>query len=110
MKECGTLKREIIRLSLEYLRDVLRDNTEDYGDYLVEEGEFRFCPRDGTHIPADRVSEWNMTKGGGGKIRFFDKAAAIALARSVGVVERHAGTETGDLSEDAPFGGQACDR
>ena len=64
----------------------------------------------GAEIPADRVSEWNMTKGGGGKIRFFDKAAAIALARSVGVFDLNEEYETEDLSDDALFGDQASDR
>ncbi len=98
------MQKEIIRLTLEYLRDILQDNTADYGDYRVEDGEFRFCPREGTHIPADRVSEWNMTKSGGGKIRFFDKAAAIALARSIGVFETRPEEETEDFSDEALFG------
>ncbi len=104
LKENGTLQREIIKLTLEYLRDILQDNTADYGDYRVEDGEFRFCPRDGTHIPADRVSEWSMTKSGGGKIRFFDKAAAIALARSIGVFDTVQEDETEDFSDNALFG------
>ncbi len=104
LKENGTLQREIIRLTLEYLRDILQDNTAEYGDYRVEDGEFRFCPREGTHIPADRVSEWSLTKSGGGKIRFFDKAAAIALARSIGVFDGVREEETEDLSDEALFG------
>ena len=104
LKEYGKLRGEITQLALEYLRDVLRDTTEDYGDYRVEDGEFRFCPRDGTHIPADRVSEWSMTKSGGGKVRFFDKAQAIALARSIGVFNIEEGSETEDLSDEALFG------
>ena len=104
LKEYGTLRGEIIRLALEYLKDVLEDNSEDYGDYRVEDGEFRFCPKDGTHIPADRVSEWNVSKSGGGKIRFFDKAAAIALARSIGVFDLQESEETEDLSDEALFG------
>ena len=94
-----------MRLALEYLKEILQDNTADYGDYRVEDGEFRFCPRDGMHIPADRVSEWSLSKSGGGKIRFFDKAAAIALARSIGVFDTPAGEETEDLSDEALFGG-----
>ena len=70
LKDYGTLRAEIIRLTLEYLRDILRDDTADYGDYRVEDGEFRFCPKDGMHLPADRVSEWSLTKSGGGKVRF----------------------------------------
>lgn len=104
LKEYRTLRGEIARLALQYLRDVLQDNTEDYGDYRVEDGEFRFCPREGTHIPADRVSEWNLSKTGGGKIRFFDKASAIALARSIGVFNEEESTETEDLSDEALFG------
>lgn len=94
---------------MEYLRDILQDNTADYGDYRVEDGEFRFCPREGTHIPADRVSEWNLTKSGGGKIRFFDKASAIALARSIGVFESDDGEEMEDLSDEALFGAPESD-
>lgn len=94
---------------MEYLRDVLQDNTADYGDYRVEDGEFRFCPRDGIHLPADRVSEWNLTKSGGGKVRFFDKAQAIALARSIGVFEEESGEETEDLSDEALFGASESD-
>lgn len=45
-----------------------------------------------------------MTKSGGGKVRFFDKAQAIALARSIGVYETETGEETEDLSEEALFG------
>ena len=71
MKEHGQLRNEIVTLTLKYLKDVLEDNTENYGDYRVENGEFRFCPKEGTHIPADRVSEWSLTKSGGGKIRFL---------------------------------------
>ena len=100
LKEYRTLRGEIAKLALEYLQD----NTADYGDYRVEDGEFRFCPRDGMHIPADRVSEWSLTKSGGGKIRFFDKAAAIALARSIGVFDASKGEETEDLSDEALFG------
>ena len=109
LKEYGTLRSEITRLALEYLRDVLQDNTADYGDYRVEDGEFRFCPRDGIHLPADRVSEWSLTKSGGGKVRFFDKAQAIALARSIGVFEENTGEETEDLSDEALFGAPESD-
>ena len=98
------MRGDIARLALEYIKDILEDNTADYGDYRVEDGEFRFCPRDGMHIPADRVSEWSLTKSGGGKIRFFDKAAAIALARSIGVFDALSGEETEDLSDAALFG------
>ena len=98
------MRGEITRLALEYLRDVLQDNTADYGDYRVEDGEFRFCPRDGIHLPADRVSEWSLSKSGGGKVRFFDKAQAIALARSIGVFEISEEAETEDLSEQVLFG------
>lgn len=89
---------------MEYLKTILQDDTADYGDYRVEDGEFRFCPRDGMHVPADRVSEWSMTKSGGGKIRFFDKAAAIALAKSIGVFDLTTGEETEDFSDNALFG------
>ena len=91
-------------MTLEYLRDILKDNTADYGDYRVEDGEFRFCPREGIHLPADRVSEWSLTRSGGGKVRFFDKAQAIALARSIGVFDTDPDEETEDLSDDALFG------
>lgn len=104
MEEYGTLKGEIVRLALQYLRDILQDHTADYGDYRVEDGEFRFCPKEGMHIPADRVSEWSLTKSGGGKVRFFDKAQAIALARSIGVFDRETDGETEDLSNEALFG------
>ncbi len=104
LKDYGTLRTEIARLALQYLKEVLEDDTADYGDYRVEDGEFRFCPRDGVHVPADRVSEWNLTKSGGGKIRFFDKAAAISLARSIGVFDTPSQEETEDLSDEALFG------
>ena len=89
---------------MEYIKTILQDDTADYGDYRVEDGEFRFCPKDGTHVPADRVSEWNMTKSGGGKIRFFDKAAAIGLAKSIGVFDFTREDEIEDLSDEALFG------
>ncbi len=104
LNEYGTLQQQIVRLALEYIKEILSDNTADYGDYRVEDGEFRFCPREGIHIPADRVSEWNISKSGGGKIRFFDKAAAIALAKSIGVFNLTQSEETEDLSDDALFG------
>lgn len=104
LKDYGSLRSEVARLALEYLKGVLQDDTTDYGDYRVEDGEFRFCPRDGIHIPADRVSEWNLSKSGGGKIRFFDKASAIALAKSIGVFDAVSDTETEDLSDEALFG------
>ena len=104
LKDYGSLRSEIARLALEYLKNILQDDTADYGDYRVEDGEFRFCPRDGIHIPADRVSEWNLSKSGGGKIRFFDKASAIALAKSIGVFETVSDMETEDLSDEALFG------
>lgn len=104
LKEYGNLRSEITRLALEYLRDVLQDNTADYGDYRVKDGEFRFCPREGIHLPADRVSEWNLTKSGGGKVRFFDKAQAIALARSIGVFDISEEGEIEDLREQTLFG------
>lgn len=109
LKDYGTLRAEIIRLTLEYLRDILRDDTADYGDYRVENGEFRFCPKDGMHLPADRVSEWSLTKSGGGKVRFFDKAQAIALARAIGVFDSDEGGDTEDLSDEALFGAPESD-
>lgn len=103
--EYESLYGEIKRLSLEYLRDILRTDASEYGDYRVVEDELTFCPRKDAVIPADRVSEWSITKSGtGGKIRFFDKAAAIALARAIGVFDRAESDETEDLSEEALFG------
>lgn len=61
------------------------------------------------HLPADRVSEWSLTKSGGGKVRFFDKAQAIALARAVGVFDTDGGDDTEDLSDEALFGAPESD-
>ena len=69
----------------------------------------KFCPKDGMHLPADRVSEWSLTKSGGGKVRFFDKAQAIALARAIGVFDSDEGGDTEDLSDEALFGALESD-
>lgn len=67
----------------------------------MQEGELRFCPKRNAKIPADRVSEWSIGKSE--KIRFFDKPAAIALARSLGVFRECGESITEDLSDEALF-------
>jgi len=50
-----------------------------------------------------------MNKSGGGKVRFFDKAQAIALARTIGVFDVDEGDDTEDLSDEALFGDPGSD-
>ena len=99
------MRDEIARLSLKYLRDVLKTASNAYGEYRVQEGELIFVPKKNARIPADRLSEWSVSKtASGGKIRFLDKASAIALARSIGVFQQRDETAGEDLSDEAVFG------
>ena len=88
-----------------YLRNVLREDPKAYGTYRSEGNELIFVPRQGAEIPADRISEWSISRSAtGGKVRFFDKPAAIALARSIGVFDRAQEAESEDFSDEALFG------
>lgn len=98
MDENEIILTNIRALSYRFLLKVLQTDLSRYGDYTVENGEFRFLPREGARFDPDLVTEYNAGKTGGAKIKFFDKAAAVRLAKSIGIFDGREEEETEDLS------------